>query len=280
QIRPTLTILAIRDLHQRQLLPPERRNFFLWTAVFWSWTFRWLLKPGAAEAEVEAAAEVSASASARAMKSAKTAARRRRRRADKMAGCNGAGVFVRTVISGGAAHRDGRLRESDQLLSVNGCSLEGIAGAEAMATLRRAIRHGGPGGSPDENVQQGHGMLISPNNSGWPLSTFQSFQSPTKTSAKTSSGVGPAQLSHRGSCSVDNLQQLLMQKLQHQQQGQGVAGQPWLATNDVEGGCFNLAATSKPVAGVLGRRSFGQRSLRERRKPTDMFDSTPGSAGF
>uniref|UniRef100_A0A1I8IC88 CG11146 n=1 Tax=Macrostomum lignano TaxID=282301 RepID=A0A1I8IC88_9PLAT len=103
-----------------------------------------------------------------------------------------------------------------------------------------------------------------PNNSGWPLSTFQSFQSPSKTSAKTSAGVGPAQLSHRGSCSVDNLQQLLMQKLQHQQQGR----------------LLPLAATSKPVAGALGRRSFGQRSLRERRKPTDMFDSTPGSEGF
>uniref|UniRef100_A0A1I8J471 PDZ domain-containing protein n=1 Tax=Macrostomum lignano TaxID=282301 RepID=A0A1I8J471_9PLAT len=47
----------------------------------------------------------------------------------------GRGVFVKSVISGGAAYKDGRLRENDQLLSVNGYSLEGVNNTEATATL-------------------------------------------------------------------------------------------------------------------------------------------------
>ncbi|XP_016962718.1 partitioning defective 3 homolog isoform X3 [Drosophila biarmipes] len=49
------------------------------------------------------------------------------------------GIFVKNVIHGGAASRDGRLRMNDQLLSVNGVSLRGQNNAEAMETLRRAM---------------------------------------------------------------------------------------------------------------------------------------------
>ncbi|XP_018786615.1 PREDICTED: partitioning defective 3 homolog B isoform X5 [Bactrocera latifrons] len=49
------------------------------------------------------------------------------------------GIFVKNVIHGGAASRDGRLRMNDQLLSVNGVSLLGQNNAEAMETLRRAM---------------------------------------------------------------------------------------------------------------------------------------------
>ncbi|XP_017144868.1 partitioning defective 3 homolog isoform X1 [Drosophila miranda] len=49
------------------------------------------------------------------------------------------GIFVKSVIHGGAASRDGRLRMNDQLLSVNGVSLRGQNNAEAMETLRRAM---------------------------------------------------------------------------------------------------------------------------------------------
>ncbi|XP_055915372.1 partitioning defective 3 homolog isoform X2 [Eupeodes corollae] len=49
------------------------------------------------------------------------------------------GIFVKNVIHGGAASRDGRLRMNDQLLSVNGVSLLGQSNAEAMETLRRAM---------------------------------------------------------------------------------------------------------------------------------------------
>ncbi|XP_055370889.1 partitioning defective 3 homolog isoform X2 [Condylostylus longicornis] len=51
------------------------------------------------------------------------------------------GIFVKNVIHGGAASRDGRLRMNDQLLSVNGVSLLGQNNAEAMETLRRAMLH-------------------------------------------------------------------------------------------------------------------------------------------
>lgn len=49
------------------------------------------------------------------------------------------GIFVKSVLHGGAASRDGRLRMNDQLLSVNGISLLGQNNAEAMETLRRAM---------------------------------------------------------------------------------------------------------------------------------------------
>lgn len=49
------------------------------------------------------------------------------------------GIFVKNVIHGGAASRDGRLRMNDQLVSVNGVSLLGQSNAEAMDTLKRAI---------------------------------------------------------------------------------------------------------------------------------------------
>lgn len=48
---------------------------------------------------------------------------------------------MKSVLHGGAASRDGRLRTNDQLLSVNGISLLGQNNAEAMETLRRAMLH-------------------------------------------------------------------------------------------------------------------------------------------
>uniref|UniRef100_A0A182R114 PDZ domain-containing protein n=1 Tax=Anopheles farauti TaxID=69004 RepID=A0A182R114_9DIPT len=44
------------------------------------------------------------------------------------------GIFVKSVLHGGAASRDGRLKMNDQLLSVNGVSLLGQSNAEAMDT--------------------------------------------------------------------------------------------------------------------------------------------------
>ena len=49
------------------------------------------------------------------------------------------GIFVKTVIHGGAASKDGRLRQDDQLLSINDIPLSGKSNSEAMETLRRAM---------------------------------------------------------------------------------------------------------------------------------------------
>ncbi|XP_072944374.1 uncharacterized protein baz isoform X3 [Epargyreus clarus] len=54
------------------------------------------------------------------------------------------GIFIKSVLNGGAASRDGRLHTNDQLLSVNGVSLVGQSNAEAMETLRRALLHSRP----------------------------------------------------------------------------------------------------------------------------------------
>lgn len=46
---------------------------------------------------------------------------------------------MKSVLNGGAASRDGRLKMNDQLLNVNGISLLGQSNAEAMETLRKAM---------------------------------------------------------------------------------------------------------------------------------------------
>ena len=54
------------------------------------------------------------------------------------------GIFVKNVINGGAASRDGRLKTNDQLVNINGISLLGKANCDAMDTLRRAMHEEGP----------------------------------------------------------------------------------------------------------------------------------------
>ncbi|XP_037399422.1 par-3 family cell polarity regulator beta a isoform X2 [Pygocentrus nattereri] len=49
------------------------------------------------------------------------------------------GIFIKSVIHGGAAFKDGRLRVNDQLVAVNGESLLGRSNHDAMETLRRSM---------------------------------------------------------------------------------------------------------------------------------------------
>ncbi|XP_022248500.1 partitioning defective 3 homolog isoform X4 [Limulus polyphemus] len=60
------------------------------------------------------------------------------------------GIFVKSVIHGGAASKDGRLLTNDQLIKINGISLLRMTNTEAMETLRRAMVQGdGPNVAPD-----------------------------------------------------------------------------------------------------------------------------------
>ncbi|XP_043105414.1 partitioning defective 3 homolog B isoform X4 [Puntigrus tetrazona] len=49
------------------------------------------------------------------------------------------GIFIKSIIHGGAAFKDGRLRINDQLIAVNGETLLGKSNHEAMETLRRSM---------------------------------------------------------------------------------------------------------------------------------------------
>ncbi|XP_024291268.1 partitioning defective 3 homolog isoform X6 [Oncorhynchus tshawytscha] len=49
------------------------------------------------------------------------------------------GIFVKSIINGGAACKDRRLRVNDQLIAVNGESLIGKTNQEAMETLRKSM---------------------------------------------------------------------------------------------------------------------------------------------
>ncbi|XP_076349182.1 partitioning defective 3 homolog isoform X6 [Tachypleus tridentatus] len=60
------------------------------------------------------------------------------------------GIFVKSVIHGGAASKDGRLLTNDQLIKINGISLLRMTNTEAMEMLRRAMVQGdGPNVAPD-----------------------------------------------------------------------------------------------------------------------------------
>ncbi|XP_052003879.1 partitioning defective 3 homolog B-like isoform X1 [Xyrauchen texanus] len=49
------------------------------------------------------------------------------------------GIFIKSIIHGGAAFKDGHLRINDQLIAINGESLLGKSNHEAMETLRRSM---------------------------------------------------------------------------------------------------------------------------------------------
>nr|XP_057906725.1 par-3 family cell polarity regulator beta a isoform X2 [Doryrhamphus excisus] len=49
------------------------------------------------------------------------------------------GIFIKSIIHGGAAYKDGRLRVNDQLIAVNGEALLGRSNHAAMETLRRSM---------------------------------------------------------------------------------------------------------------------------------------------
>ncbi|XP_072307285.1 partitioning defective 3 homolog [Eucyclogobius newberryi] len=49
------------------------------------------------------------------------------------------GIFVKSIINGGAASKDGRLHVNDQLIAVNGESLLGMSNQEAMEALRTSM---------------------------------------------------------------------------------------------------------------------------------------------
>ncbi|XP_033842721.1 partitioning defective 3 homolog B isoform X2 [Periophthalmus magnuspinnatus] len=53
------------------------------------------------------------------------------------------GIFVKSIIHGGAAYKDGRLHVNDQLVAVNGESLLGRSNHDAMETLRRSMSQEG-----------------------------------------------------------------------------------------------------------------------------------------
>ncbi|XP_067349670.1 par-3 family cell polarity regulator beta a isoform X2 [Channa argus] len=49
------------------------------------------------------------------------------------------GIFIKSIIHGGAAYKDGRLNVNDQLIAVNGESLLGRSNYDAMETLRSSM---------------------------------------------------------------------------------------------------------------------------------------------
>ncbi|XP_056891205.1 partitioning defective 3 homolog B isoform X1 [Takifugu flavidus] len=53
------------------------------------------------------------------------------------------GIFIKSIIHGGAAYKDGRLCVNDQLVAVNGESLLGCSNHQAMETLRRSMSQEG-----------------------------------------------------------------------------------------------------------------------------------------
>lgn len=109
------------------------------------------------------------------------------------------GIFVKNVIKGGAASRDGRLRMNDQLLNVNGISLLGQSNAEAMATLRKTMVHM-PGKYPKMITLQVARRISRPNSTIDPADlSNNSASSASEQSGKTVIYVSPDKNDQRNS---------------------------------------------------------------------------------
>ncbi|XP_054088433.1 partitioning defective 3 homolog isoform X3 [Zeugodacus cucurbitae] len=157
------------------------------------------------------------------------------------------GIFVKNVIHGGAASRDGRLRMNDQLLSVNGVSLLGQNNAEAMETLRRAMvnnpgKHPGMitlsvarkiarSASSGDILEQTNSSSNASDNSGATVI----YLSPEKKEARSGAGGSATNEMNRwsnpvldrltgGVCSSNSSQQARRPSRDHLNAGGGVAG--------------------------------------------------------
>uniref|UniRef100_A0A674BVF1 Par-3 family cell polarity regulator alpha, b n=1 Tax=Salmo trutta TaxID=8032 RepID=A0A674BVF1_SALTR len=80
------------------------------------------------------------------------------------------GIFVKSIINGGAACKDGRLRVNDQLIAVNGESLLGKTNQEAMETLRKSM-------SVEGNKRGMIQLIVARRTSGSPLGPEQTLNS-------------------------------------------------------------------------------------------------------
>ena len=47
-------------------------------------------------------------------------------------------IYVKTVFEKGAAAKDGRLKKGDQIMAVNGASLEGVSHENAVNILKKS----------------------------------------------------------------------------------------------------------------------------------------------
>ncbi|XP_049277933.1 uncharacterized protein LOC125761114 isoform X1 [Anopheles funestus] len=99
------------------------------------------------------------------------------------------GIFVKSVLHGGAASRDGRLKMNDQLLSVNGVSLLGQSNAEAMDTLRRAMLQSG-GSYPGKIILKIARRIARPVSTGELLETMEQRSGVASNGEDQSTGGG------------------------------------------------------------------------------------------
>lgn len=115
------------------------------------------------------------------------------------------GIFVKSVLKGGAASRDGRLKMNDQLLMVNGISLLGQSNAEAMTTLRKTMVHK-PGKYPKmitvqvaRRITRPHSTIIEPHEI-----SNTSTSSASEQSGKTVIYLSPDKSDHKSAPHVNS----------------------------------------------------------------------------
>lgn len=73
------------------------------------------------------------------------------------------GIFIKSIIHGGAASKDGRLKADDQLLSINGISLLNMTNTEALKTVRKTMtQNEGPNVHPGAISLTVARMTVSP----------------------------------------------------------------------------------------------------------------------
>ncbi|XP_034073227.1 par-3 family cell polarity regulator beta a [Gymnodraco acuticeps] len=118
------------------------------------------------------------------------------------------GIFIKSIIHGGAANKDGRLSVNDQMIAVNGESLLGRSNHAAMETLRRSMSSEGnargtiqlvvlraprqtASPAPNPNGSSAHPQYISNNQDSWGHSAYQGPSRVPNTEPTMNGGLNP-----------------------------------------------------------------------------------------
>ncbi|CAL1541076.1 unnamed protein product [Lymnaea stagnalis] len=112
------------------------------------------------------------------------------------------GIFVKTILQGGAAYKDGHLQVNDQLLEVNGVRLEGLSNTSAMEALRLAMMEDGQASGYISLTIARRTGLTSPSLYGDSPDTSQSEIIPPVVHQRSSSGSDSVTVIHQRSSSA------------------------------------------------------------------------------